>query len=141
MERSRNEGLKNRIRQEMMVEYSGALEKNLDLAKEFIAVTPDGTVDVLVKDRVTGTEGILLYLIGRLYALEAGLVETSDVGNKELMDELGIPKGSLFPWLKELREQDRVLQVRRGRYAYHSIPLNMVERTLRAVAKKLKKAT
>jgi hypothetical protein len=61
------------------------------------------------------------------------------VGNKELMNELGIPEGSLLPWLKALREKKKIKQVKRGRYAHHGISLNVVEKTLTSIEKKLKK--
>ena len=131
--------LKKRIIEEMTVDYSSALEKNFDVAKQFIRVTKDGNVDILFKERLTGKEQILLYLIGKLYAKEAGFISTDDVGNKELLDELGIPKGSLLPWLKNLRDNNRVRRTRKGQYTYHSIPVNMVEKTLRIVEGKMKK--
>jgi len=43
-----------------------------------------------------------------LYAKEAELTPTDDAGNKELMDELGVPKGSLLPWLKDLRDENKI---------------------------------
>jgi len=97
--------LKRKIQEEMMVDYSNTLEKNFDLAKQFIRVTKEGKVDVVVKEKVTGKEQILLYLIGKLYAKEAGFSVTDEVGNKELLDELGVPQGSLLPWLKALRDE------------------------------------
>jgi hypothetical protein len=133
----RNEGnLKKRIAEEMTVEYGDALEKNFDLAKQFIRITREGKVDILVKDKLTGEERIRLYLVGKLYAKEAGLAATGEVENKELMDELGIPKGSLYPWLKALRDRNMIKQVGKER---HVIPMNLVERTLKSIEEKLKK--
>jgi len=134
------ENLKKRILEEMTVDYSNALEKNFDLAKQFIRITQDGKVDVIVKDKVSGKEKILLYLIGKLYAKEAGFSPTDDVSNKELMDELGIPEGSLLPWLKELRDKNKIKQIKKGRTVHHRIPINVVERTLRSIERKLKKS-
>ena len=90
--------LKQKIINEMTVDYFNTLEKNFDLAKQFIRITKEGKVDILQKDMLNGTELISLYLIGKLYAKEAGFSATDDVGNSELMNELGIPKGSLLPW-------------------------------------------
>ena len=99
--------LKKRIIDEMTVDYSSALEKNFDLAKQFVRITKEGKLDILFKEKLTGKEQVMLYLIGKLYAKEAGLSTTDDVGNKELMDELGIPEGSVLPWLKGLRDKKR----------------------------------
>ncbi len=136
----RNVGdLKKRIINEMTADYANALEKNFDLAKQFIRITKDGKIEVLFKGSLTGKEQILLYLVGKLYAKEAGVITTDDAGNKELMNELGIPEGSLLPWLKDLREKKKIKQVKSGRYKHHSIFLNAVEKTLQSIEKKLKK--
>ena len=131
--------LRTRISQEMTVEYSGSLEKNFDLAKQFIRITKQGKVDILARDKFIGKERILLYLVGKLYAKEAGLATTNEVGNKELLDELGIPEGSLLPWLKDLRGTNKIKQAKKGRYTYHFIPINLVERTLRSMEEKVRR--
>jgi hypothetical protein len=140
MDKPNASNLKKKIIEEMAVDYSSALEKNFDLAKQFIRITKDGRVDILPKDRLTGQEQILLYLIGKLYAKEAGFTATDNVGNKELMDELGIPEGSLLPWLKNLRDENNIKQVKKERYVYHFILINLVERTLKNIEKKLSKS-
>jgi len=139
MGKLKSDNLKNRIIEEMTVDYASALEKNFDLAKQFVRITKDGRVDVQFREKLTGQYQILLYLIGKLYAREVGFATTDDVGNKELTDELGIPKGSLLPWLKDLRDKRKIQQIKKGRYAHHSIAVNMVEKTLKSIEKKLKK--
>lgn len=140
MNNQRGSNLKERIIDEMTVNHSNALEKNFGLAKQFVRITKDGKVDVLVKDKVTGVEAILLYLIGKLYAKEAELVPMDDVGGKELMNELGIPQGSLGRWLKDLRDANKITQVSRGKYTHHAVALNVVERTLKSIEKKIAKS-
>jgi len=139
MNQKKKNDLRQRIIDEMTVDYSNALEKNFDLAKQFIRITKDGKVDILFKEKLTGREQILLYLIGKLYTKEAGFIATDDVGNKELMDELGIPEGSLLPWLKDLRDKNKIKQLKKGRYTHHSIPVNLVEKTLKNIERKIKK--
>jgi len=140
MDKQKDNGLKKRIIEEMTVDYSNALEKNFNLAKQFIRITKDGKVDILFKDKLSGKEKILLYLIGKLYAKEAGFTATDDIGNKELMDELGIVEGSLLPWLKDLRDKKKIKKVKKGQYTHHNIPINLVERTLESTERKLKKS-
>lgn len=139
MNNKEESNLRQRIIDEMSVDYSNTLEKNFELAKKYIRITRDGKVDVLNKEKLTGMDQILLYLIGKLYAKEAGFVATSDVGNEELINELGVPKGSVFPWLKWLREETKVKQLKKGRYVSHMIPENLVERTLKGIEEKLRK--
>ena len=131
--------LKKKIEEEMTVDYSNTLEKYFDLAKQFIRITKDGKVVVLDKNRLNGKEQILLYLIGKLYAKEAGYAATDDVGNNELLNEIGIHSGSLLPWLKNLREERKIRQIKKGKYVHHSISVNFVEKTLNHIEKKLKK--
>ena len=133
------DNLKTRIIEEMTTGYSSALEKNFDLAKQFIGITKEGKVDIPAKDKFVGEEQILLYLIGKLYAKEGGFATTDEVGNKELLDELGIPEGSLLPWLKNLRDTNKIKQVKKGRNTYHVIPQNLVERILKSAEAKVKK--
>jgi hypothetical protein len=133
--------LKAKILAEMTVDHSDALEKNYQLAKEFVRVTKEGKVDVLVKDSVGGTDKIALYLIGKRYAQRAGLTTTEYVKNTELCSELGIVQGSALPWLKALRDSNIVVAgEREGNESQHAIALNAVERTLKSVSKKLKSA-
>lgn len=139
MDSNEESNLRQRIIDEMTVDYSNTLEKNFELAKQFIRITKDGKVDVLFKDTLNGKDQILLYLVGKLYAKEAGFVASNDVGNEELVNELGVPKGSLFPWLKWLREENKVKQIKKGRYTYHSIPESLVEKTLKRIEEKTKK--
>jgi len=139
MTKNKERHLRERILEEMTVDYSNALDKNFDLAKQFIKITKSGKVDILHKDKIGGKEQILLYLIGKLYAKEAGFVNTEDVGNKELMDELGIPVGSILPWIKHLKDNNKINPIRRAKYTHHSISINLIEKTLKNIEKKLKK--
>jgi hypothetical protein len=131
--------LKKRILEEMTVDYSSNLEKNFELAKQFIRITKHGAVEVLVRDKVGGKEQIVLYLIGKMYAREGGLAATDEVGNSELMEQLAIPVGSLLPWLKELRDNNRIKQLKRDKKVYHSVPVNLIEDTLKTIEKKVQR--
>lgn len=134
---SESEALRRKIIEEMTVDYVGELEKNFELAKRLIRITKEGKINLLFKDRLTGKEQVLLYLIGKIYAKEAGLVDTDEVGNDELVNELGLPLGSVLPILKELRDENKVRQAKRGKNAYHTIPINQIGGILSALDKKL----
>lgn len=132
--------LKNKIVEEMTVNYSNALEKNFDLAKHLVRITQSGKVDVIDKEKLNGKEQILAYLIGKLYAKESGLSENDDADNSELLEELGIPTGSLFPWLKELRESGIIRQVKRNGRVHHTLQVNFLEKTVTLLTQKLAKS-
>ena len=130
--------LRKKIREEMTADYSSLLWKNFDLAKQLIRISTGGKVDILNKDDLNGKEKILLYLIGKLYAREAGYTTTEKTGNKELVNELGIPEGSLLPWLKDLRDdRSMIRRSKKGRYSSHNISINWVERILKDARKKI----
>lgn len=138
MQNNNDSTLRKRIIAEMTVDYSNSLEKNFDLAKHFVRITQEGKIDVLLKERLDGKENILLYLIGKLYAKEAELTEGDYVGNSEFLDELSIPSGSLLPWLKNLRDKGIIRQTKKGKYAFHSININRVEKILKNLDKKVR---
>lgn len=136
MNEQENESLKKRIINEMTVSYATTLERYFNVAKRFIRLTRDGRVNILNKDNLSGEEQILLYLIGKLYTKEAGFIKTEEVGNKEIMKELGMPRGSLLPFLKRLRDKNKIEAIKRGRYTYHRIPINIVGETLESIKTK-----
>lgn len=136
---TKKEELKRRIMDEMLTDHYNALDKNFDIAKKFVGVTNEGKVDVKVKEDLNGKYQILLYLIGKLYAKEAGLTDTEAVGSKELMNELGILEGSLRPWIKELRDKNKIKPVKKDRYTHYVIPTNLIETTLKEVMGKIEK--
>ncbi|WJI09302.1 hypothetical protein FGU46_03910 [Methanobacterium sp. CWC-01] len=132
-----NNNFKKRIREEMLANHSNALERNFDLAKKFIKITEEGKVEVANKEKIGGKEQVLLYLIGKLYAKEAQLTKTACVVNNELTEELGVLDTSLRPWLKGLRDKNKIKQSKLDKYICHSIPMNLVEKTLKEIDKKI----
>ncbi len=137
MDEQRKSSLRQKILKEMIIDYSSVLEEYFDVAKKFIRLTKEGKVNILVKDKLNGEEQILLYLIGKLYAKEAGFVTSEEVGNKELMEELNMPRGSLLPFLKRLRDKNKIEEIKKGRYVYHRIPLNLIGKILKDIQAKI----
>lgn len=127
-------GFKEKILNEMIVDYKNALEKNFEIAVKLLRITTEGKIVIIDKMKLGGKEQILLYLIGKYYAKEAGLSQTENVTNKELMDELGIPVGSVLPWIKDLRDNGKIKQIDSGA---HRIPTNLIEKTLKDIYDKL----
>ena len=135
--REEENDLKSRILSEMTSDYTNILDRNFNIAKQFMRLSKDGKVEVIIRDKLTGPEQILVYMIGKLYAKEAGLADSDDVSSKELLDELGIIENSLWPWLKELRDNKQIKQIRVGKFKNHYIQINMVERILKEIEKKI----
>lgn len=133
MNHGEKRNFKERIREEMVIDSTHILEKNFERVKQLIKITEDGKVDIRVRNKLNGKDKVLLYLIGKLYAKEGEYADTEEVDNKELMKELNIPEGSLLPWLKNLRDANRVRQTKKGRYVLHSIPIKSVESILEEI--------
>ncbi len=125
-----NNKLKKRIIEEMIVDHQNILEKHFDLAKQFINISTEGVINIISEKKFSTEEKILLYLVGKLYAKEAGVVSTEEVGFKELMDNLGIVKGTIYPIIKRLREKNKISQRKQGKLTYITIPMNLVGKFL-----------
>lgn len=126
----RLENLGERVRGELMSDYANALERGFDKAKHLLRVTPEGLVEVLDKETFTNEEAILVYLIGKLYAVEAELAEEAWVGTAELKEELGMPKGSVDYSLTELRKNNLTRSKKEGGKLYVRIRPNRIEEAL-----------
>lgn len=126
----KNNKLKNRIMEEMIVDHQNVLEKHFDLAKNFVNITTEGIINVIQEERFSIEEKVLLYLIGKMYAKEAGIVSTEEVGFRELMDNLGILKGTIYPIIKRLRDQNKINQRKEGKITFITIPMNLIGRIL-----------
>ena len=116
--------------EEMIVDHQNILEKYFDLAKNFINITTEGIINIISEEKFSIEEKILLYLIGKIYAKEAGLVTTEEVGYKELMDNLGVLKGTIYPVIKRLRDKNKISQKKKGKLTYITIPLNLLGKML-----------
>ena len=138
MEIKKDKSFRDKILEEMTVSYANALEKNFEVAKKFIRISQEGNVDLLHKEKLTGIEKILLYLIGKLYSKEANLTTEANADNEELARELMIPTGSLLPWLKSLRDANKIRTFKESKYTKHHIQPNIIEKILEKIDDKLK---
>jgi hypothetical protein len=125
--------LAKRIRAEMTTSRPDALTRCFDVAKRHVSITENGMVIVSNKDKLGAKSQILLYLIGKLYAKEAGLCGSSGVTNEELGRELGLTGSSLRPRLMELKESKKIVSSKSGRTVFHTIYQNIVEKTIREI--------
>jgi len=128
--------LKDRISSEMLSDYSSSLERNFEIAKKYIRVTTNSTIEIINKEKYNGEDLILIYCIGKQYSKEAEISESSGVSNRELQDELGKPSGSILPWLKSLRDKKKLLRDKTKSPIEHFVPLNQIEPILLDLEKK-----
>ncbi|WXG39449.1 MAG: hypothetical protein WED07_01220 [Candidatus Freyarchaeum deiterrae] len=122
------------------------------LAKRFVSIDGQGEVSIIVEG--SDEERILLYLIGKLYALKDGLVPSAFVDSSEFMEKLGIPEDSLVELLKELGNKQLISENRmvsrmgrrgrksrkgmgEGRTVYYGIIVDKLEPVLKMIEARL----
>lgn len=100
------------IRQELTVDIESELSKYKEKVKTLISLTPSGEV-LIKRNDLTAKQKILIYLIGKAYANIVNYSEGTAT-NKELMDSLHLPEGTVKYTLFELRNEGLVLSVKGG---------------------------
>jgi len=100
------------IRKELTVDIESELSKYKEKVKTLISLTPSGEV-LLKSSNLTAKEKILAYLIGKTYANVANYSEGTAT-NKELIDALHLPEGTVKFCLFELRKEGLILSVESG---------------------------
>jgi len=101
------------VKKEMMSDDADELNRNKERAREYVRLTSDGGV-IITRRGLTARLEIALFYIGLAYAKVAGLREDDVVSNKEVVDRLGLPDGTVHPKIKELRDGHYIEQVKDG---------------------------
>ncbi len=135
---SGNPELAGWVRKEMTVERGDVLVQAKERVAKLLGVTADGEVEFKVAAeglaRLHAPDKILLYALGTLYAHVAGYSQDETVTAPELSARLGLPKGTVDPALKSLREAHFLNAAEKGAY---SLPLNRVLEVLADIEGKL----
>lgn len=108
----------------MTVDIESELSKYKEKVKSLISLTPSGEV-LLKQSDLKAKEKILIYLIGKAYAKVVGYSE-STATNKELIDALHLPEGTVKHNLFQLRNEGLVLSVKGG---LHQIKIAAIRTT------------
>jgi len=97
--------LRSWIRETMTVDEESVLNQHRDLVARFLGLTTDGRVFIRVeKGKLTTTEQVALYLVGKTYSKVAGYSKSAEASNDELERELGMPGGTVRRVTMELRK-------------------------------------
>ena len=140
MAETRKGTLKDRIVREMTIDTEGVLDRSFDKAKGIFLLDKNGKVVILSKELMNTDEKVLTYLIGKKYAVFAGYAEFDDAGTSELVNDLGIPKGTLDPAINNLKKKKRIVVSRKdGRKLLHKIADNFIEPMILQICKKFEK--
>jgi DNA-binding transcriptional ArsR family regulator len=126
--------LRDWVRQNMTIDEERVLDDHKDLVSRFLGLAPDGRVFVrLDKRKLTTTEQVALYLVGKVYSNVAGYSESVEASNEELGRELGMPGGTVRRATMELRQAGWIVTAERGS---QRVILNALAAILEQIASK-----
>lgn len=131
MEQKRTDDLKSWIQKELVSDI-GMSEKILSEYKEqipsLLSIGRDGRI-IVFKSDLSAKLQIAIYLIGAAYAKIAELRST-EVSNKEIIEQLKMKKGTVNPTLKELREEGLIIQKEDG---LHSVNYGRIKDIIKEI--------
>jgi len=131
------EDLRKWVKEELTVTEMDNLAKNKEKVKQLIGITTDGRIVFKVDtSNFLAKEVICLYMIGKAYALVAGYVEIETVTNKELIEALRLPEGTIAYTLKDLRDEKLIIAERTG---IHHISHDKIGAVIDNILKKIQK--
>ena len=129
------EELKKWVKEELTVTEINNLGKNKEKVKQLLGITADGRIVFKIDlSKLLAKEVISLYMIGKVYAQIAGYVETETVTNKELIEALRFPEGTIGYTLKELRDDKIIIAEKTG---VHRISNDKIGVVLDSIFKKI----
>ncbi|MDW8084260.1 MAG: hypothetical protein RMI49_03580 [Candidatus Caldarchaeum sp.] len=112
---------------ELLVDEQEISATLIDRVKRFVRLTKDGKVIFMTaKDKLPLRSQIMLYLAGKRFAKELGLIETDVSSIEEISASLSADYFVVAARLKELKDQQMVLAVERGGYTVQLAKLNEI---------------
>lgn len=126
-----------KIRKTLVVDTQTIWDKTVEKASKLIMLTEQGDVFFKInKANMTNKEIVLLYMIGKKFALEGNLVETEEANLDELSEFIGINKQNIAARISELKNEQKIKLVNRGHYVLQSY---IIEKTVNQLIDKYSK--
>jgi len=126
-----------KIRKTLVVDTQAIWDKTVEKASKLIMLTDQGDVYFKInKAKMTNKEIVLLYMIGKKFALEGNLVETEEANLDELSEFIGINKQNIAARISELKNEQKIKLVNRGHYVLQSY---IIEKTVNELIDKYSK--
>jgi len=97
----------------MTVDIESELLKHKEKVKNLVQLTKTGDV-ILKQTDLTAKQKILVYLIGKTYSKVADYTKDETVTNKELIETLSLPEGTVKNALFDLRNEGLVNSLESG---------------------------
>lgn len=109
------------IKQELTVDLETELSKHKEKVKALLQLTPSGEILIKWPD-LTAKQKIIAYMIGKVYSHFAKYSDDSTVTNKELIDALHMPEGTVKYTLHDLRNEGVIF----SRDGVHQIKIEQI---------------
>ena len=131
------EGGKN-VLSELLYDEVEEFEKLVPKVKKIVRIKKDGTpIIVCDRRRLSKSELIVCYLIGKFFAKKLELVDADSATNKELSEALKINERVIAARLNDLRNEGLVEQVARGEHKISTVDLEFfLDKILEKVGEK-----
>jgi len=105
--------LREWIKRELVGDPAEELAKHKERVKNLLRLTPEGKV-IIKRANLPARSLVALYYIGAAYAKIGGLRDDDSVSNKEIIEVLNLPEGTVHPKVKELRDGHLITAVKDG---------------------------
>ncbi|MGA8905215.1 MAG: hypothetical protein WB661_09435 [Candidatus Bathyarchaeia archaeon] len=108
----------DKIRKHLVIDESKLLDDSLERLRRVIALSKDGGVHFVADKRTfSDRQLIALYLIGKRFAYEAGLVKEQSIAMSQIAKDLRLEYGIVAARLADLRSAGLVDSPQRGKYS------------------------
>jgi hypothetical protein len=114
----------------MVAEQASILRGMRDRVARVVSINDDGSAGPRVGLALPAREAVLCSYVGKHYAAAAGLATQTSVENRELVESLGLPKGTVGRCVKELRDARLIQVLEEGR---HTLPVSNIERAIKEI--------
>jgi predicted transcriptional regulator len=105
--------LKKWIEDEMTIDIESELLKHKEKVKNLVQLTKTGDV-ILKQTDLTTKQKVLVYLIGKTYSKVADYTQNETATNKEIIETLSLPEGTVKNVLFDLRNEGIVNSLESG---------------------------
>lgn len=122
------------IKEELTVDIRNELNKHKENVKKLLRLMPNG--EIIIKTDVvpvSSKEQIALYMIGKLYSNYVKYAKERTVTNRELVDVLALPEGTVKHSLFQLRREGSIVALDAG---VHQIKMDRVGAVLKKILSK-----
>lgn len=106
------------VYKELLLDKTHRAKALVEKAKGIVGIDDDTGEPIILVSRARLTDKLIvsLYLCGKFFSSELGLVDTPSATLDELSGNLGLEKDSVSARLSELKKEGKIRTIERGKY-------------------------